>query len=107
MAVPVEGDSQIVARQDRLHAFEQGAGGPKRKEREQMIEAADIGHRRYGARGEQRLDLRGEINEVALARPVERADADPIARVTHLAKSNSAKANWPFRCGNRSSPCSS
>src|SRR5262245_25773231 len=80
MAVPVEGDSQIVPRRDRLHAFEQGAAGPKRKEGEQMIEAADIGHRRYGARNEQRLDLRGEINEVALARPVERADADPIAR---------------------------
>ena len=57
MSVSVEGDSQIVPRQNRLHAFEHGAAGAEGKEREQVIEAADVGNRRDGARGEQRLDL--------------------------------------------------
>ena len=82
-AVAAEGDPQIVPRQDRLHAFEHGAARAERKEREQVIEAADVGRRRHGAGGEQRLDLGAEIDEVALPRPVERADADAIAREEH------------------------
>src|SRR5262249_8664736 len=64
-------------------AFEQGAAGPEGKKSEQMIEAADVGRRRHGAGSEQRPDLPAEKNEVAPARPVERADAHAIARPDH------------------------
>ena len=40
---------------------------------------APIRSRRHHAGGEQRLDLRGEEQPVALPRPVERADAEAVA----------------------------
>ena len=51
------------------------------EEGEDVIDAARIGPCRHHARGEQRLDLRGEQQPVArlLPGPVERADAEAIA----------------------------
>ena len=50
-----------------------------------MIESARIDRWPHGARREQRLDLRSEIETVALPRPVQRADAHAIAREQHEA----------------------
>ncbi len=50
-----------------------------------MIEPARIDRWLHGARREQRLDLRSEVEAIALPRPMERADADAIAREQHEA----------------------
>ena len=48
-----------------------------------MIEPLHIDRGRHGARGEQRLDLRGEVEDIALPRPMQRTDADAVAREQH------------------------
>ncbi len=48
-----------------------------------MVEALHIDRRRHSTRGEQRLDLGCEVEEVALPRPMQRTNADPIARQEH------------------------
>ena len=59
-----------------------------------MIDPAPIRPRGHHARGEQRLDLRGEEQPVALPRPIERADAEAVAPEQELASACHPRARW-------------
>ena len=79
LAVAAEGDLEIMAGQHRLHALKHRAARAHGEEREDVVEPARVGCGGYAARGQQRLDLGAEVDQVALLRPVQRADADAVA----------------------------
>ena len=72
-----------MTRCERLHAFKSGAASAKGEEGEEMVETTRVRLRRHTARGDQSFDLGPEIDQVALARPEQRANPHPVARQQH------------------------
>ena len=71
-------DLQIVAWKQRVHALKHCTPGAHREERKHMIEPSRIGCRGDLTGGQQRLDLGPEYEPVALLRPMQRANANPV-----------------------------
>ena len=69
-----------MARRHGLNAFERGAAPAERRKSEKVVEPVPVSHRPHRARGDERLDLGSEIDDVALTRPKQRTDADAISR---------------------------
>ena len=63
-----------------MDARETGDRAWRCEEREYVVDTARVGFRGNQSGGEQRLDLGGEQEQIALLRPLERADAEAIAR---------------------------
>ena len=68
LAGAAELDAQVMARRQQLDALEAGHRAGQGEEGEQVIDAAQVGPGVDHARGEQRLDLGGEQQPVALRR---------------------------------------
>ena len=98
-AVGAKSDLHVMSGRDRLHAREGGAPPAEREKSEEMVESAWICPWHDRAGGDQRLDLGAEIKGVALPRPEQRANADPIARQQHDAASevDQGKSELPLQ----------
>ncbi len=78
-ALVVELNLHVAGRVHSFDVLERRAAGSHREERENMIQALRVGLGRHFAGGENRFDLRAEIDNVAPAGPVQRCDADAVA----------------------------
>ena len=72
-------DFEEVSGAQQLHALEARDRPRQCGEREDVVKAQAVGPRRHHAGSQQRFDLGREQQPVALPRPVERADPEPVA----------------------------
>ena len=72
-------DLHEVPGREELDAPEAGGRPRQRGEGEDVVDPVQVGLGGDHAGGEERLDLRGEEEPVALAGPVERGDAEAVA----------------------------
>ena len=72
-------DLQEMPRRQRMDTLEEGPGRARAEEREQVIDAANVGLRPDHSRGQQGLDLRAPEQPAVDLGVIERADAHTVA----------------------------